>query len=162
VKKTETGEIANEYISIANGYVYLKMNGESYTKHVIIAQQWLEKTDVCVDHVNHRRSDYFTGNLRFVSYSENNRNSSSSWNGVPYEYVKDIDDDAVAVTRYGKHEFEFLYFYEDVFYYFTGLQYKVLHINHDKGGNAFVSVRNTNAKAVHIRYNKFKKLYDLI
>jgi hypothetical protein len=77
-------------------------------------------------------------------------------------YVKDISSEAITVTKYCNYEFEFLYYHDNVFYYFTGLSYKKLHICEDKWENVFVNAHDTNEKPVRIFYNKFKHEYGLI
>ena len=116
-----------------------------------------------VDHINHDRTDYHISNLRFVSRSENNENKSSNLN-VEYEFVDKIDDEAIEITDYGNHHFEFYYYVhaDDSFYFYTGVNYRKLHINIDKRDNrAYISIRDNNNKQVGIFINKFKRLYGI-
>jgi hypothetical protein len=83
-------------------------------------------------------------------------------NGIVYEYLDNIPDEALVVKDYGKHEFEDLYFYENVFYKFNSINYRKLHINETKGGFLVVSVKDINGKNTKICYSKFKRIYDLI
>jgi hypothetical protein len=115
-----------------------------------------------VDPINRDRTDYHLSNLRWVSHSENNQNITGCRNGIVYEYLDDIRDEALVVKDYGKHEFEVFYFYENSFYKFNGINYRKLQINEAKNGYLFVSAKDINGKNIKICYSKFKRIYDLI
>jgi hypothetical protein len=165
IRKKSNGRIIKESV-MNNGYVQVTLNGVHYLKHRIIATHFLPndlpliKTDV--DHINHDRSDYRLENLRWVSHKENLQNKSS-FKGIEYEYIEydDMPDDLVEVRDYGKHEFEDYYYSSDNnrFYFDTGINLRVLHINFKKNGSAFVNVISTEGKQVQIMFTKFKKLY---
>lgn len=146
----------------STGYirVYLE-NNHSYQKHRLIAQQFIPNPDnlPSVDHINHDRTDNHLENLRWVSNSENQRNKSSHM-GITYDYVDNIPDDSIVVNDYGDHEFENYYYYNDVFYFYNGVQYRKLHINEFKNGSKFVYMIDTDGKCVSVCYNKFKKIYN--
>jgi len=146
------------------GYQVLTLNGKQQQFHRVIAQQYLPNPDELpeVDHIDHDRSNNKLTNLRWVSSSENGRNRSST-NGIEYNYVDELSDDAIVVSDYGKHNFEFYYYDSDKFYYYNGVRYRELHINILKrNGSLYVCAINTNNKRIHIYLNKFKKLYGLI
>lgn len=151
----------------SKGYPRVKLNSHDYRKHFLIAKQFIPNDDPelknQIDHINRDRTDNHLINLRWVTQSENNKNKSSN-NGIEYKYVDDINEDAIVVNDYGKHEFSNYYYDEktDKFYWFNGRQYKELHINEDKNGSKFVNMMNKNNKEVRIYYEKFKRLYDLI
>ena len=138
-----------------------------YSKHRIIAQQFIPNPNnyKCVDHINRDRTDNHIENLRYVSYSENLLNKSSNHN-IKYEFLDygDEPDDLILVTDYGKHEFEDYYYSpsENRFYFDNGVQYRILHVNYEKTGTAFVQAYSIEHKRVKICFNRFKKLYDLI
>jgi hypothetical protein len=148
------------------GYPNVMLNQKQTYKHVIVMNQFKphEETEekLEVDHINRDRTDYHLSNLRWVSHSENLLNMIGSRNGIVYEYVDDIPDDALVVKDYGKHEFEDFYFYEDVFYKFDGINYRKLHINDRKDGLLSVFVKDIKGKNTQICYSKFKRIYDLI
>ncbi len=149
-----------------NTYISVWLDGKHYDKHRLIALQFIHNDDenkTQVDHINHNRVDNHIENLRWVSVSENNRNKSSN-NGVQYEFVNEIPDDAIVVDEYNTHQFEFYYYSEstDNFYYFNGHQYRKLHINERKSnGSLYVNMMNKSNKRVKIYFNKFKQLYDI-
>ena len=166
IRKKKNGKIVKENINSA-GYVRIKLNQVDYLKHRIVASHFLPndapliKTEV--DHINHDRTDYHLENLRWVSPKENQRNRTSYKNieceFIDYEDV--VDDDLVEVRDYGVHELEDYYYSSDNnrFYFDTGVNLRVLHINFDKNGSAFVCARSKENKQVHIYFTKFKRLY---
>ena len=74
-------------------------------------------------------------------------------------------------TRTDHHEFNEgrYYFYydeeldEDIFYgKVTDELFRKLHINKNKSGNKFVSLKDINNKSVSVYVNRFKRQHDLI
>ena len=171
VRKRSNGRVIKE--SIGNGYLQLnlseRVNGRKvnhmYLKHRLIATQFIENPNnyVYVDHINRNRLDNRIENLRWCSASDNSKNRSSTHN-VEYEFFDEIDDEAVVVNDYGRHQFE-NYFYvpdEDAFYFYNGVKYRRLHINEMKNGYLFVYMISTANKQVKVMISKFKKLYGFI
>ena len=167
IRKKSNKRIVKEGIN-AQGYPRVSLDCVQYYKHRIVAVHFLPndqpliKTEV--DHINRDKTDYHIENLRWVSIKENNINKSSHL-GVEYEIIdyEDLDDDdLVEVRDYGKHNFEDYYYSpnNNLFYFDTGVNLRVLHINFDKrNGSAFVYTRNTENKSTRIYFTKFKKLY---
>lgn len=158
----------NHYVvkeSLVNGYPRISLHSKSYKKHILIAKQFLYNDDpehkIFIDHKNRLRSDYHLSNLRWVTASENSKNKVGAKNGIIYEYVDNISDDAIKVTDYGEHELEDYFYYDNIFYFYNGLQYRKLHINENKDGYKFVEMKDINNKRVCVCYLQFKKLYDL-
>ena len=113
--------------------------------------------------LNRNKLDNRIENLRWCSSSENNKNRTST-HGVEYDFFDDIDDEAVVVNDYGRHQFE-NYFYvpdEDAFYFYNGVKYRRLHINEMKNGYLYVCMMNTENKRVKVMISKFKKLYGFM
>ena len=164
IRRKSTKRIVKENID-GRGYIRCHLNSKDYRKHRVVALQFIPNPDNLeqVDHISRDRTDYHISNLRWVSRSDNNKNKSSN-HGVDYEYVDKIDDEAIEITDYGTHHFEFYYYVQanDSFYYYTGVNYRKLHVNIDKKSNtAFIVVLNTQQKQVHIYLNKFKQLYGI-
>ena len=165
IRKKKNGKIVKEGM-MNNGYIRVYLNGDLYLKHRIVALHFLPndqpliKTDV--DHINHDRTDYRLENLRWVSHKENLQNKSS-FKGVEFEYIdyEETPDDLVEVRDYGKHEFEDYYYSPENnrFYFDTGVNLRVLHINFAKNGSAFVRVISTENMSTSIYFTKFKRLY---
>ena len=166
IRRKSNKRIVKEFIG-GNGYASCKLNSKAYHKHRIVALQFIPNPDnlPCVDHKNRNRSDYHIENLRFVSYTENNKNKSSNLN-VELEYFDEIpaeENDIIQVREYGNHEFEDLYYANDCFYVWNGIQYRKLTIIYDNRTEAAtVKAWNKNKKRVVIYYSKFKRLYNLV
>ncbi len=176
IRRKRDGFIPKEGIR-NDGYFRVKLNGKSYSKHLLVALQFIENEDPVnydqVDHINHNRTDYHIENLRWVSNSTNSINMSSL-NGVVYEFIDDIPDDAIAIDYYDTKT-ERRYFQEKQYYYYNddgndifyhritddGL-YKIMHINTIKNGSRFVHMKDTNDRKVWVYVNKLKQQYDLV
>ncbi|KAK8839750.1 hypothetical protein M9Y10_031455 [Tritrichomonas musculus] len=162
IRKKSDKKAATECADKQSGYIRVSLNGKPYQKHRIIAQHFIPNPEHLpkVDHINHIKTDYHTKNLRWASTSDNNRNKSSS-KGVVYEYIDTIPDDAIKVDTYGTHTFDNYYFYDNIFYFYTGINYRKLHINENKWGNKRVSLISEEGKNVSVYYSKFKKEHDI-
>ena len=166
IRKKKNGKIVKEGVRNNDGYVYVYLNGVQYLKHRIIATHFLPNDDPLiktdVDHINHDRTDYRLENLRWVSHKENLQNKSS-FKGVEYEFIdyEEMPDDLVEVRDYGKYSFEDYYYSPENnrFYFDTGINLRVLHINFAKNGSAYVRATSTEGKSTSIAFTKFKRLY---
>ena len=99
VRNANTGRILKLW---DNGHGYLKVvlckNGKSFTckVHRLVAQEFIDNPDnkKCVDHVDNIRTNNIVTNLRWCTYSENNRNvtkqqnTSSQYLGVAWHKHK--------------------------------------------------------------------------
>ena len=167
IRRRDNHYVVKESIQ-SNGYVYVCLNKKQYSKHRLIAIQFIPNPNNYdeIDHINHDRSDNHIKNLRWISGSDNCRNRTSH-NGVQYKYVDTIPDDAIVVndyeTTYERHEFVDYYFYNNKFYFYNGIQYRELYINETKhDGSKYVCLLNTNGRKVNVYYSKFKQQHDLI
>ena len=163
IRRIGSNKIIKECLD-SYGYVICSLNGKQYKKHRVAAIQFLPNPNNLpyIDHVDRNRANNHISNLRWCSVAENNRNKSSN-NGVEYEFVDKISDDAIEITDYGNHHFEFYFYVEanDSFYYYTGVNYRKLHINFMKNGSAYISAFNIENKKTAIYLNKFKRLYGI-
>jgi hypothetical protein len=162
LRKKATGNIIAENETVY-GYIRVCLNLHDHFKHRLIALQFIPNPEnlPAVDHVNHIRSDNRIENLRWISNSNNCRNKSVH-KGVEYTFVDEISPEAIRVTHYNDHEFDDLYYYNDQFFYFNGIQYRVLHIIERANGNLHVNIMDTQHRFVSICYSVFKRMYDLI
>ena len=161
IRMKDNHQLLNEYIH--NNYIQVCLNNGMYLKHRLIAQQYIPNPNnyTYVDHINRDSTDNRIQNLRWVTSTQNQMNKSSS-NGIKYIYMNSIPDDAIIVSHYCDHVFENYFYYNDVFYFFNGFQYRALHINTNKIGSKLVNLIDINGKRVRLYVSKFKKLYDLI
>lgn len=116
-----------------------------------------------IDHKNHICDDNRIENLRWCNRVQNNKNRTGA-NKVQYELFDEIpadEEDIIEIRDYGNHEFQDLYYADNCFYLYTGINYRRLHINYKKTGAAFVYVYDIENKMTTIYYAKFKKLYGL-
>jgi hypothetical protein len=162
IRKKANGMILKECMT-CYGYLRVHMNLHEHFKHLLIALQFLPNPDnlPAVDHANHVRSDNRIENLRWISNSNNCRNKSAH-KGVEYTFVDEISPEAIHVTEYGEHQFDDLYFHNNQFLYFNGVQYRILHIIEHENGNLHVNIKDTEHRFVSICYSVFKRMYNLI
>ena len=164
IRRKDNHYIVKECINNC-GYVIVNLSQHPHEKHRIIASQFIPNDDPenknQIDHKNHDKTDNRIENLRWASRSENQRNKLTH-KGIKYEYFDTIPEKAISIDKYGEHKFEGYYYYDNTFYFYTGIQYKKLNIKKDRKGNHYVKMVNNNGKSVEIRYLKFKKLYGLV
>ena len=167
IRNKRTGRTVKESIK-DTGYYQVYLNGVSYLKHRLIANQFIPNPNnlPCVDHINHQRNDNHISNLRWCSISDNSKNKSNH-NGVNYvfyDYADFDDDDIIVIDEYNGHEIEDYYYdmLTEKFLFDTGVNYRELHVNFDRNGYASVWVKDVENKRVRIYINKFKRIHDLI
>ncbi len=175
IRRKDNHYEVKERINKSNGYPSVCINGNKINKHQIIAQQFIPNPDNLkfIDHKNKDRTDYHLDNLRWCTSSDNNKNATSR-NGIVYEFVDDIPDDAIEITNYDmtkeRREFnsrEYYYYFdeevgEDKFYQrITDDIYRVMYINTAKGGRKFIMTRDVNRKKTHLYIHTFKHQYGL-
>ena len=103
-------------------------------------------------------------NLRWVSNKINQYNVKSKGKDL-FEYYDEIPvedkDEIIEVDHYGDHEFEYLYYADNNFYHFNGIQYRKLNI-YSSRGSKIVKFTDKNGVRATIYINKFKELYELM
>ena len=177
IRRKKDHYIVKETINKNNGYPSVNIYCKKVNKHSLIAKQFIPNDDpehkTQIDHINKDRTDYHLENLRWVSSSENNKNISSK-NGVEYEFIDNIPDDAIVITHYNTrngrkifNESEYYYYRDeetnkDIFYLkITNELYRIMYINKTKSGREFVVARDINHKQVAIYIHNFKYQYGL-
>ena len=145
------------------GYIYCNLNNHKYFKHVLVALQFIPNDDpehkTEVDHKNNDRTDFHISNLRWLTHKENMQNVGFH-NGVAFETIEQLPDDAIEVDEYCQHHFDSLFFANNSFYQYNGLKYRKLVIKYDRGF-AYSTPYNSNGKRVKVSFNKFKRLYGI-
>ena len=124
------------------GYVTVFLNGEKCYKHRIIAQQFIPNPEerAYVDHINHDRSDNHVNNLRWVSPLENARNRASS-NGIKYEFVDELEADAIQINFVKGYEYEGYWLSGNEILYYDGVRYRIV-IKHARGNQWIIRMRD--------------------
>ncbi|GHU19147.1 hypothetical protein FACS189472_08520 [Alphaproteobacteria bacterium] len=166
--KNKKGHIMYVHQSEKNhaGYTYVKLNSHIIDLHRVLAEQFLPNPEnlLLVNHINRDITDYHLDNLEWSTFSNNNRNRKG-FGKIKYEFVKELSEDAFKVPNYettnGTHNFDFLYFQDDNFYYYNGIEYRILHRKETNKGDFFVNFSDSDGHSTRIYFNKFKFQYDL-
>jgi hypothetical protein len=158
----------NQYIlveSITEGYPHVKLNRKIHTKHSIVMKQFKphEPTEekVQIDHIKHDRGDYHLSNLRWCTAKQNMRNKIGHGK-ILDEYVNEIPEESIRVEDYSGYQLADIYFHDDTFFQFNGINYRKLHINKTKHGSLFISTTTIDGKGIRLFYLVFKEIYGLI
>ena len=165
IKRKKDGYTIGEWFD-HKGYVVIKLNGKSYKKHRIIAEQFIPNPDNLphVDHINHNRADYRIENLRWITNQKNCENKSKQ-NGIEYIFIDELNENKLfEINSYGKHIFKDYYYNleDEQFYLKTGdNMYRRLYINNDKGSD-YVLMKNIEMKLCKVNVKLFKQRYDLL
>ena len=156
IRNKVTGKIITEYTN-ERGYVTVKLRGKNVRKHRLIATQFLPNPSELtqVDHINNIRSDNRIKNLRWTNAIQNCNNKAGD------ECVPQLPDDAIIVDSYGDWEFEDLYWSNDVFYKFNGIDYKIIKRQQKPCGTYLVKARDIDSIQHCIYFPKFKREYGL-
>ena len=163
IRKKSNQRILKE--SLRKGYIRVYLNQKSYSKHRLIALQWLPNPDglPCIDHLNHVRTDNRLENLRWCTNEENANNNGTTWKGRKVIYVDELPEDVIPVDHYNQHRFTGYYFSltEDKFYKaLTNGKNRVIETFLNNGSRA-VALINIEKNRVNVYYDKFLRIYDL-
>ena len=157
VRKILNHRIVKEHIE-TNGYLRLSKNNKLYYKHQIVANQFIDNPGNLsyVDHINHNRIDNRIENLRFCTNQQNTNQRSDQ------TFVDKLPEDAIVVESYGDWEFEWLYYHNNTFYVYNGINYVVKPRFQTKSGGYCANMTDKSGTLRTIYYRKFKREYHLI
>ena len=160
IRRKDNERVVKRRINKVSGYWEVALNGKTYYLHRLIAKQFIPNPNpqefTVVDHINHDKTDYHIENLRWTSQRNNINNMSHQ------SFVEDISPDAIVVDSYRDWTFEGLYFHDDVFYMYNGINYVVKTRYQNKLGYYYIQATDMTGVKRSISYIKFKKEYDLI
>ena len=166
IRRKDSDKVIKEHIGSC-GYVCCVLNRRKYLKHRIIAEQFIPNPDnlPIIDHINRNKTDNRIENLRWVSNSDNSKNRTATSNGTVNEFYQTIptenEDSIIEVQTYSGHNFEGLYYCDDNFYTYTGINYRRLHVLMYRNTWAYVNAYDEDSNPVQIFMLKFKKLYNI-
>jgi len=145
IRKKGSDNIIKEHITNA-GYVECCLNRKPYSKHRIIAIQFIPNPNNLpyIDHIDRQKTNNHVSNLRWVNNSTNQFNKSSNM-GVGYEFFEELPNisDVIPVEDYVNHKFTNYWFnpVDNYFYSYNQVIYRRLHICHNAANDkAFVNV----------------------
>ncbi|KAA6354836.1 MAG: hypothetical protein EZS28_049637 [Streblomastix strix] len=151
-------------ITLHNKYYRVHIKERNEFIHRLVALQYIPNPNQLkydeVDHKNRNSKDNRITNLRWCTRSQNNMNLSV-YQGRISEYLDEIDDEAIVVEEYNGYYFENLYYHDNNFYFYNGVQYRKLYLSKQKCGTLYVSTRDIDRKTRNIALNRFKKIRDL-
>ena len=127
IRRKDTGRIISEWLN--DGYPKIKLNGVRYSKHRIIAIQWLPNPNDLpeVDHINTIRMDYRLENLRWVTRNENQMNKAHDGDHQ-FTYLNDLPDGTDSLDSYGIHDLDGYWINRELekVYIWNGARYRQL------------------------------------
>ena len=152
IRKIENYKIIKEHTS-SNGYTACLLNRKLFYKHQIIAKQFIENPEnyKCIDHINHCRNDNRIENLRWCSHRQNSNQR------VDQTFVEKLPDDKKEIIFYNSWEFENLFFHDNNFYVFNGLNYVIKPKFVSGFGFEYVQLKDKFCKTRKIYMNRFRK-----
>ena len=160
IRRLKDGRILKEN-QINTGYLCVYLNGRKYLKHRLVALQWIDNPDnlPCVDHINRVRNDNRIENLRWCSSHDNACNKSSCF-GFTMNWFNTLPEGAIQVEEYGDYRFDNLYYHDNQFYQYNGIQYRIIK-SYMKNEAYYVNVFDVDNRKTIISLVKFKKLYNI-
>lgn len=171
IKNINTDKVINGNIHNKTGYHQYTFNGNTVClKHVILGTMFFGNDDPInknqVNHRNHIRNDNRICNLEWCTCSKNLKDRVG-FKGFRAEFVDDIPEESITITKYCDHEFEDYFYYHDkevntdMFYWFNGIQYRILQILELVNGSKYVNMTDISNDSVKLCLSKFKKMYNL-
>lgn len=146
----------------STGYYCCAIDKQKYLKHRLIAIQFIPNPNPSkfkyIDHVSHDKTDNRLDNLRWCSQLQNCNNRKDQ------QFLQTIDKTkAIEVKIYNSWQFEDLYFFNDSFVRFNGINYTIISKYYNKKRDVYQSrAVDASGKRRTILYPKFKREFGLI
>ena len=162
IRRKGSDKLIKESIHKRIKYYCCYLDGKMYLKHRLIALQFISNPNTTkfkyVDHYDHNRLNNNLTNLRWVSYLQNNNNRKDQ------QFLQTLDKTvAIEVKTFNSWQFEDLYFINDSFVRFNGINYSVLCKRYDKRRAYYrTDITDITGKKRTILFPKFKREYGLI
>ena len=139
-------------------YYVLYLDGKRYYLHHILANHFIDNPNGlrCVDHIDRDRGNNHIENLRWCSQRQNTNNRSDQ------TFVDEIPEEAIKVDHFNGWTFDELYFHDNTFYVYNGINYVVKRRYQDKNGYYFILITDAPGIRRTIYFNRFKREYQLI
>ena len=163
VRRRTTGRILRP--SIVSGYykVNLYNDGRISNKaiHQLVARAFIGEADGrCVDHRDRSKLNNNINNLRYVSNAENQRNKTSN-KGHVYEFIETLPVGAIEFPAYCSHRFENYFYNDGVFYYFTGIEYRIIPLlTNARNGMIYIYAYDTTNTQRTINVARFRRMIN--
>ena len=148
-----------ERVNHKTGVIMMRINGNNYCKHRLIAGQWLDNpmNYPCVRHIDGNKRNNSLQNLQWCS-----ENQIANHKLYQDECVDTLPDEHIAVTHFNGNDYDDLYYHDNQFYKYNGINYRKLRIHKDRYGNfSTVATPKDQRVGVNISYKKFKKEYNI-
>ena len=161
VRNRRTRHVLVPQNSRQTGYLRVYL-GRGHTKliHQLVATAFIGDSEGSeVDHKNRDKHNNRASNLWYRTRAQNQLNKTGYGDHI-FEYVDTLPEDAIVFDRYGNHEFENYYYHDGTFYFFNGLQYRVLSILTSTNGSHVVWMRDTTGRTSSINIAKYRRLID--
>ena len=158
IKRIEDG-YELKYTIIPRGYYTVHLHRKQYLLHRIIAEHFIDHNDKynVIDHVDQHKDNYNITNLRWTTQKENLKNRPGN-KGIEYEFVDELPDNAVGIVMYGKHFLRNYFYANDTFYFYTGVNYRILPKLQKSKNSYFVIAYDIDNKNVKIHINVWDKI----
>ena len=159
IKRIEDKYEPKYSLDTSAGYYRVYLNNTPYLLHRIIAEHYIDHNDKfnIVDHIDQHKDNYNIINLRWTTQHENMINRTGL-KGIKYEFVDELPDNAVGIVSYGKYFLRNYFYANGVFYYYTGVNYRILPKLLDKNSYYYVQAKDINNKRVIIMLKKWDKI----
>jgi hypothetical protein len=135
-------------------YCPVMLDGRLRYLHRIVGEQFIPNPDPenfrVIDHMDGDKQNNSVKNLRWVSWSLNNRNKKY-YKGIKYNFIDSLPEGAKKIETYRGKKLDYDYYhFEGHFYVHTSLNYRELHNKH-----GYVSVRTSDKKYIRLYVEDF-------